>query len=105
MDCLRSHWSFPIIPGVGGFAINSPLFPSITVRLKGGKQLKITGQGASTNTPYVQDLRLNGKPYNSTWLPYEVIAKGAALQFKLGSTPNTRWATDPSAAPPSFNEG
>jgi predicted alpha-1,2-mannosidase len=96
---------YPIIPGVGGFAINSPLFPGITIRLKNGKRLKITGQGASVNAPYVQELRLNGKPYNSTWLPYETIANGAALQFKLGITPNTRWATTPSSAPPSFNDG
>ncbi|HEX8774148.1 MAG TPA: GH92 family glycosyl hydrolase [Pyrinomonadaceae bacterium] len=96
---------YPIIPGVGGFSINSPLFPAITVRLKDGRRLKITGEGATARAPYVQELRLNGKPYDSTWLPYEVIAKGATLQFKLGSTPNTRWATAPSAAPPSFNDG
>jgi predicted alpha-1,2-mannosidase len=96
---------FPIIPGVGGFALNSPLFPAVTVHLKDGKQLKIIGEGANAATPYVQELRLNGKPYNSTWLPYETIAPGATLHFKLGRTPNTRWATDPSAAPPSFDEG
>jgi predicted alpha-1,2-mannosidase len=96
---------YPIIPGVGGFSINSPLFPAVTVRLKDGKQLKITAQGASATAPYVQELRLNGRPYNSTWLPYESIAGGARLQFKLGSAPNTRWATEASAAPPSFNEG
>jgi predicted alpha-1,2-mannosidase len=96
---------YPIIPGVGGFALNSPLFPSITIRLKGGKQLKIVGQGASVSAPYVQELRLNGKPYESTWLPYETFFSGATLQFKLGGTPNTKWATDPKAAPPSFPEG
>jgi predicted alpha-1,2-mannosidase len=96
---------YPIIPGVGGFAINSPLFPQITVRLKDGKRLNMTGLGASAKTPYVQELRLNGKPYNSTWLPYEKIANGATLQFKLGDVPNTKWASDPSSAPPSFPDG
>ncbi|HJU56544.1 MAG TPA: glycoside hydrolase domain-containing protein, partial [Pyrinomonadaceae bacterium] len=96
---------YPIIPGVGGFALNSPLFPSVTIRLKDGKQLKLVGQGAEAGAPYVQELRLNGKPYESTWLPYETIAPGATLEFKLGGTPNTKWATDPKAAPPSFPEG
>jgi putative alpha-1,2-mannosidase len=96
---------YPIIPGVGGFSINSPLFPEVTIRLKDGKQLKIVGQGASASAPYVQTLSLNGKPYNSTWLPYETIAGGASMSFRLGSTPNTRWATQPSAAPPSFPDG
>ena len=94
------------IPGVGGFALNSPLFPEITVRLgEGGKQLKIIGEGASAKTPYVQELRLNSKPYESTWLSFETIASGATLHFKLGETPNTKWGSNPSAAPPSFPEG
>jgi len=96
---------YPVIPGVGGFAINSPLFPSITLRMGDRATLKIVGEGASTATPYVRELRLNGKTYNSSWLPFERIAKGGTLHFKLGSTPNTKWASDPSAAPPSFPEG
>jgi predicted alpha-1,2-mannosidase len=96
---------YPSIPGVGGFSINSPLFPEINVRWKGGHALKITGRGASAATPYVQELRLNGRPYESTWLPYETIARGGTLRFTLGPAPNTKWATAPSAAPPSFPEG
>jgi predicted alpha-1,2-mannosidase len=96
---------YPVIPGVGGFSINSPLFPEIDVRLKGGRVLKIRGRGASAERPYVQNLRLNGRPYESTWLPYEAIEGGGVLQFTLGPTPNKRWASKPSAAPPSFNEG
>jgi predicted alpha-1,2-mannosidase len=96
---------YPIIPGVGGFSINSPLFPEITVRLKDGRLLKITGEGASAKTPYVQGLRLNGRLYNSTWLPFEKIAGGARLQFKLGNLPNTKWASAASSTPPSFPDG
>jgi predicted alpha-1,2-mannosidase len=96
---------YPIIPGIGGFAISSPLFPEIVVRLKGGKQLRIVAPGASATTFYVQELRLNSLPYNSTWLPYEKFAAGAKLEFKLGSKPNVQWASDASAAPPSFNDG
>jgi len=96
---------YPIIPGVGGFAISSPLFPVIDVRLKGGKQFRIVASGANAKTFYVQELRLNSRPYNSTWLPYEKIAPGAVLEFNLGSKPNTQWASDASAAPPSYNDG
>jgi putative alpha-1,2-mannosidase len=53
----------------------------------------------------VQELRLDGKPYERTWLPFEKFERGATLRFRLGDQPNTRWATHPSAAPPSFNEG
>jgi putative alpha-1,2-mannosidase len=97
---------YPVTPGVGGFSLNSPLFPQIKIRMgRGGQTLKLVADGASANAPYVQDLRLNGKPYDSTWLPFERIARGATLRFKLGATPNTRWAASPAAAPPSFREG
>jgi predicted alpha-1,2-mannosidase len=96
---------YPIIPGVGGFSINSPFFPEIDVHLKDGRVLKIRGRGASAERPYVQTLRLNGRPYESTWLPYESIERGGVLQFTLGPTPNKRRASKPSAAPPSFPEG
>jgi len=97
---------YPVTPGVGGFSLNSPLFPGLKIRMgRGGKTLRITGEGASARAPYVQELRLDGKPYESTWLPFERIARGATLRFKLGDKPNTRWATAPSAAPPSFLEG
>ena len=75
------------------------------MRLKGGRILRIRGRGASASTPYVRELRLNGNPYESTWLPYEAIERGGALQFTLTATPNARWASKPTAAPPSFPEG
>jgi predicted alpha-1,2-mannosidase len=96
---------YPIIPGVGGFSVNSPVFPEIDVRLKGGRVLMLKGRGANAKSPYVQELRLNGRPYESTWIPYESIARGGKLDFTLGPEPNKKWATAPAAAPPSFNEG
>jgi predicted alpha-1,2-mannosidase len=97
---------YPVTPGVGGFSLNSPLFPGIKIRMgKRGKTLRIVAEGASAGAPYVQELRLDGKPYESTWLPFERIARGATLRFKLGATPDTKWATAPDAAPPSFPEG
>jgi putative alpha-1,2-mannosidase len=53
----------------------------------------------------VQSLTLDGRPYDSTWLPYERIGRGATLHFKLAAAPNKRWAASPASAPPSFDEG
>lgn len=97
---------YPAIPGVGGFALNSPQFPRITLRLADGKkELNIFADKADAKTFYVQKLSFNSRAYNSTWLPFETIERGGTLRFTLGSTPNTTWATAPAAAPPSFNEG
>ncbi|HEX8502913.1 MAG TPA: GH92 family glycosyl hydrolase [Pyrinomonadaceae bacterium] len=97
---------YPSVPGVGGFSLNSPLFPEVDVRMgRAGRVLKVVAEGASARAPYVQGLRLDGRAYESTWLPFERFERGATLSFKLGPEPNTRWATRPEAAPPSFNEG
>jgi predicted alpha-1,2-mannosidase len=95
---------YPAIPAVGGVALNSPLFPSATIHLGNGKIVKIEGEGADASNPYVQSLLVNGKPSETTWIPYETLSQGATLEFKLGSTPNKQWGTKPEDAPPSFEE-
>jgi putative alpha-1,2-mannosidase len=97
--------AYPAIPGVGGLALNSPLFPSATIRLGNGKIVKIEGENASASNPYIQSLRVNGKPSEKTWIPYATLSQGVTLQFKLGSTPNKEWGIKPEDAPPSFAEG
>jgi predicted alpha-1,2-mannosidase len=97
---------YPSVPGVGGFSLNSPLFPDITVRMgRSGRALRILADSASARAPYVQRLSLDDRPFERTWLPYESFERGATLRFTLSDQPNTNWATHPSGAPPSFNEG
>ncbi|HEY9285076.1 MAG TPA: GH92 family glycosyl hydrolase [Pyrinomonadaceae bacterium] len=97
---------YPSVPGVGGFSLNSPLFPEIDVRMgRTGRALRIVGDGARAEAPYVQELWLDGRPHESTWLSFDKFERGATLRFKLGDKPNTNWATRPAAAPPSFPEG
>jgi putative alpha-1,2-mannosidase len=48
---------------------------------------------------------VNGKPSETTWIPYDTLSQGATLQFKLGNIPNKQWGTKAEDAPPSFAEG
>ena len=85
---------YPEIPGVAGFVLGSPLFPSLTVHLGNGHQLHIIGQGidgSPSSMPYIQHLSLNGQDYASAWLPFTALEHGAALQFVLYSSPNLTW--------------
>jgi predicted alpha-1,2-mannosidase len=96
---------YPVIPGVGGLALSSPLFPKATVHLGNGKAVEIDGENASAQDAYVEGLRVNGQPFDRTWISYRLLSRGATLRFKLGSSPNKRWAARPGDAPPSFSEG
>jgi len=96
---------YPVTPGVGGFALDSPMFPSATVHLGNGDAIQIEGENAGADNPYVQSLVVNGKAYQRTWINYDSWSRGAILLFKLGPSPNKAWGAKAEDAPPSYNEG
>ncbi|HZT99691.1 MAG TPA: GH92 family glycosyl hydrolase [Ktedonobacteraceae bacterium] len=82
---------YPEIPGVAGFALGSPLFPTITVHLGNGHTLSIQSSGVSATAYYIQSLKVNGQSYTSAWLPFGAIMNGATLQYTMGSQPDMNW--------------
>jgi predicted alpha-1,2-mannosidase len=90
---------YPAIPGVGGLSIVGPLFSSATIALPSGSRLEISSSGGSG--PFVRSLSLDGRRYDSSWLPIGRIADGGRLQFTLGRAPSD-WATARASTPPSF---
>lgn len=88
---------FPEIPGVGGFSINSPVFPEIVLHLANG-DLMI--KGGDEKKEYIQGLKINGKKSDSTWIDWNDIKNGGTLDYSLSTKPDKAWGT--SVAPPSF---
>jgi len=89
------------IPGVAGFVMGSPWFPSAKLRLAGGT-LKINAPDASDTNLYVQGVKWNGSPYGSTWLPWSTIQNGGTLDFVVSANAASTWGTGDADAPPSF---
>ena len=81
---------YPMIPGIGGFSINSPMFRQTIITLGNGKKLKISG--GAEQKEYISSLKVNGKDWNSTWLPLSEIEDGGILQFTLSDKPSN-WGT------------
>ncbi|MGX6744482.1 GH92 family glycosyl hydrolase [Streptomyces xantholiticus] len=94
---------YPLVMGSGEYAIGSPLFTKATVHLEDGRELVVKAPRNSAENIYVQGLKVNGKKWNSTSLPHEVIAKGGTLQFDMGPKPST-WGTGRNAAPISITQ-
>ena len=93
---------YPEIPGVAGFAVGSPLFSKAIVHLGNGGAIQILGEKASSENCYVQTLKLNRHNYESPWIPWRDLEKGATLEFNLGNRPSN-WGSAPQQAPPSFD--
>jgi predicted alpha-1,2-mannosidase len=92
---------YPVIPGVGGFAIGAPLFSRSLIKLGNGQTVEIQAKGEGV---YVQSLTLNGRAHHSTWLTLkELNAPHNVLVFTMGHEPNEAWGSRPEDAPPSFD--
>jgi predicted alpha-1,2-mannosidase len=76
---------YPEVPGVGGFAIGSPMFASAVVHVGNGQVLHIIGDGAAADAPYVQSLMLDGSAWESSWIDWSRLANGATLEFTLAA--------------------
>ncbi|MER7982740.1 lectin [Streptomyces sp. NPDC095817] len=93
---------FPETPGTSDLALGSPLFTQAVVTLPSGKTLTINGNGAADNAPYVQSATWNGTAWNNAFAPTTAITAGGTLNYTLGTSANTSWASAASAAPPSY---
>lgn len=93
---FASMGMYPMIPGVGGFTLNTPAFSDITMHLPEG-DVKILG-GSSKNI-YTKALTLDGKPLDRAWVDLEAIQKGATLRYTTSNKPG-KWAQ--TELPPSF---
>lgn len=89
---------YPMIPGVGGFAVNSPFFRRIDIVMPTGKRFQI--DGGSDQLEFISAATLNGKSYDSSWLPVDSLLEGGTLHFTLSPTPNKTWGTH--LRPPSY---
>jgi predicted alpha-1,2-mannosidase len=95
---------YPENSGSDNLVFNGPGFPHTTISLPNGKTITINAPGASPTTFYIQNLKLNGSPYHKLYVPFSTLAKGATLDWTLGTSPST-WGTAPQDAPPSYRRG
>jgi predicted alpha-1,2-mannosidase len=91
---------YPVIPGVGGVVLGSPMFRRALLHFGDGRTLSIEGLGSGL---YVQKVAINGATYQNSWLPLSSLHSGTTdLQFTLGTEPNKDRGKSQSERPPSF---
>ena len=91
---------YPGIPGVGGFLIGTPMFPSAAIHLRDGRTLSIHSGGTG---PYVSDVLFNGKENKTSWLPLSALGQGeSTLEFKLSPEPDKQRGLPLSERPPAW---
>jgi predicted alpha-1,2-mannosidase len=94
---------YPMTPGTADLALGSPVFPRSVIALPSSRALTILGAGAAASAPYVEAATWDRSSWDRAYLPEAALTSGGTLHFTLGTSPVTGWATEPAAAPPSYD--
>ncbi|HEU0276701.1 MAG TPA: GH92 family glycosyl hydrolase [Rhodanobacteraceae bacterium] len=94
---------YPVDPSSPDYALGSPIFNDVKMRLGNGKVFEIEARNNSDRNVYIQSATLNGKPWNRPWFSQSDIAEGGKLVLTMGPAPNPAWGSAPDAAPPSMS--
>lgn len=79
---------YPVTPGTDQYVLGAPLFRKVSVELPNGRELVINAPKNSSDNRYIDEMKLNGKPYTRNWLSHSELMKGAVLDFEMTETPN-----------------
>lgn len=98
--------AYPETPGSAVTALGSPEFTQVAIHLGNGNTITESAPQAATDAPYVQSMTVNGQPWNNAYLPAGLWRQGGTVDWTLGTSPNTSFASDASTeAPPSNTAG
>ncbi|MDL2221970.1 GH92 family glycosyl hydrolase [Parabacteroides sp. OttesenSCG-928-N08] len=82
---------YPVDPVAGRYEIGTPLFPEVTLRLNNGKQFRVLAPAVSRENIYIQSIRVNGLPYDKSYLTHQQIMEGATVELEMGNQPGSAW--------------
>ena len=85
---------YPVCPGSDYYVIGAPQIPEAVVHLSNGRKVRMKAENISDENIYVQSVKVNGKDWNSPFLPYDKVKHGASIVFTMGSRPS-QWGTNP----------
>lgn len=96
---LSAMGFYPVCPGSGEYVLGSPLFNKVTIHLENGNDIVINAENQSHDNCYIQSLKINGEPYNKSFITIEQLKGGCVLDFEMADTPNKAWASNKEGRP------
>lgn len=82
---------YPVNPVSGQYEIGTPLFPETKIHLSNGKTFTILAPAVSSDYIYIQSVKLNGQPYNKSYITHEQIMEGSTIEFEMSNKPGKAW--------------
>jgi predicted alpha-1,2-mannosidase len=85
---------YPVCPGSESYVLGGPAVPEAAIHLSNGRVFRMTAKNLSDRNIYVQSVTLNGKQWETPYLPYKELMDGGAIVFTMGPEPNKVWGRD-----------
>ena len=82
---------YPVNPVSGEYEIGTPLFSEIQMHLDNGKTFTVLAPGVSRENIYIQSVKVNGQPYDKSYITHRQIMDGATVEFEMGPEPGNIW--------------
>jgi predicted alpha-1,2-mannosidase len=86
------------------YVFGSPLLDRAEVQLAHGKRLVVETRGNGKDSPYIQSVTWNGKPWTRSWISHAELSAGGTLSFQMGPKPNPSFGSAAADRPPSFGK-
>lgn len=75
---------YPVDPISGKYEIGTPMYPEMKMHLANGKTFTILAPAVSKENIYIQSVKLDGKPYDKSYITHEQIMNGSIFEFEMG---------------------
>ena len=82
---------YPVNPVSGEYEIGTPLFPEMRLNLGNGKTFTVLAPNVSRENIYIQSVKINGQPYDKSYITHRQIMDGSTIEFVMGNQPGEIW--------------
>ncbi len=94
---------YPVCPGGDEYAIGTPYFDEMKIRLETGNCVDIVAKGNTAENCYVRELRIDGKEWDKNYFTHEQLLRGGRYVYEMDHRPNETRGVDEESAPYSFS--
>ncbi|WP_435052942.1 GH92 family glycosyl hydrolase [Muribaculum intestinale] len=78
---------YPVNPVNGIYELGTPLFKKMQLHLDNGKIFTVNAPDVSKENIYIRSIKVDGKPYDKTFITHEQIMSGATVDMEMSATP------------------